>query len=111
MAENNLKALSAIPVFGFEWSGCHSSDSSKNEKNYVARNVIKAAGCLPILNVAAGAFWIVIGVFANNSLSDAKRAALIARGVVTIFGGGIPLILVDLAVTVGRIAFREPRTA
>ena len=99
----NLKALTALPVFGFEWSGCHYNGK------YIERNLAKGAGYIPILNIVVGVLCIGVGITqTKKGLCGASRPALIARGIVTILGGGISLAVVDLAVTVGRIAFRKP---
>ena len=63
----NAKELNSMPVLGFEWSGCYYNDQ---DDGLWTRNALKAAGCIPVVNLVAGVIIIALGVMTLSKTSE-----------------------------------------
>lgn len=125
-----MRELNSIPVFGFQWKGCcyhyhdpadvegdeaeeqDSSWQAETEKRCFSAVVEKGLSCIPIVSLFVNSD-IGKGIkILNGTAPDTyeieypkiKAAAFITRGVITALGGGILFLLIDVIVTIGRIA-------
>lgn len=113
------RALSSIPVLGFETSDHHAVPGGQD---YSVRNVGRVVSYIPILSLFTGPSWIKAGIHIINHRNDhhpiqyrlhdkvtypiLKGSGFIVRGVISTVGAGFLFFVPDLLSTIGRSLFR-----
>lgn len=109
-----MRDLTTRPVFGIEWEGCHAPIHREKfcvKEDYQMRNDRKLIAWLPIANFVVGAHYIEEGIKVlsqgKGDHPELKATAFIARGVITVLGGGILCLFADGVVSATRYFFRK----
>lgn len=115
---SSIGCFKAEPVFGFQTEACRYKVPKEEFPGHWVTNGIRVVCCIPGFNTCMGLFWIVLGVrLAVIGSEKAKEegvehlplkvSAFVIRGVVTLGGGGVLFLIVDVITTIGRACLRE----